>query len=84
MTTFDLHIADKISPQTRIKLFADDCLLYRTINTKQDHKQLQQDLNTLVDWSHTWLNQRLKEFIQRRLSRTENKGISILEMRRAH
>ena len=47
-------IADKISPQTRIKLFADDCLLYRTIDTKQDHKQLQ-DLNTLVDWSHTWL-----------------------------
>jgi hypothetical protein len=26
-------IADKISPQTRIKLFADDCLLYRTIDT---------------------------------------------------
>ena len=48
-------IADKISPQTRIKLFADDCLLYRTIDTRQDHKQLQQDLNTLVDWSHTWL-----------------------------
>ena len=47
-------IADKISSQTRIKLFADDCLLYRTIDTKQDHKQLQ-DLNTLVDWSHTWL-----------------------------
>jgi hypothetical protein len=48
-------IADKISPQTRIKLFADDCLLYRTIDIKQDHKQLQQDLNTLVDWSHTWM-----------------------------
>ena len=48
-------IADKISPQTRIKLFADDCLLYRTIDTKQDHKKLQQDVNTLVDWSHTWL-----------------------------
>ena len=48
-------IADKISPQTRIKHFADDCLLYRTIDTEQHHKQLQQDLNTLVDWSHTWL-----------------------------
>jgi hypothetical protein len=48
-------IADKISPQTRIKLFADDCLQYRTIDTKQDHTQLQQDLNTLVDWSYTWL-----------------------------
>jgi hypothetical protein len=44
-----------VPPQTRIKLFADDCLLYRTIDTKQDHKQLQQDINTLVDWSHTWL-----------------------------
>jgi hypothetical protein len=51
------NVADKISPQTRIKLLTDDCLLYRTIDTEQDHKQLQQDLNTLplVDWSHTWL-----------------------------
>ena len=43
-TTSDLH-----------KLFADDCLLYRTINSVADEEQLQQDLNTMVEWSNTWL-----------------------------
>ena len=35
-------------------LFADDCLLYRVINTEQDALQLQQDLNTLFGWVETW------------------------------
>ena len=35
-------------------LFADDCLLYRVINTEQDALQLQQDLNTLSSWAETW------------------------------
>jgi len=48
-------IADRVSPLTRIKLFADDCLLYRSINNASDQIQLQQDLDTLVQWSHTWL-----------------------------
>ena len=45
-------IANKVSPLTRIKLFADDCLLYRTISIVADQIQLQRDLDTLVDWSH--------------------------------
>ena len=48
-------IGDKVSPQTTTKLFADDCLLYRTINSVADATQLQQDLDTMVDWSNTWL-----------------------------
>lgn len=48
-------IGDKISPLTTIKLFADDCLLYRNINSTQDEIQLQLDLNTMVEWSNTWL-----------------------------
>ena len=48
-------IGDKASPQTSIKLFADDCLLYRTIKTREDEEQLQADLNTMIEWSNTWL-----------------------------
>ena len=48
-------IAAKVSPQTTIKLFADDCLLYRTIDSVADANQLQQDLDSVVDWSNTWL-----------------------------
>ena len=48
-------IAAKVSPQTTVKLFADDCLLYRTIESVADSIQLQQDLNSMVDWSNTWL-----------------------------
>ena len=36
------------------RLFADDCVLYREINLKLDCLELQQDLQKLVDWSHTW------------------------------
>ena len=43
----------KVLPQTTIKVFADDCLLYRTIDSVAD--QLQQDLDSMVDWSNTWL-----------------------------
>ena len=46
-------IGDKISPQTSIKLFADDCLLYRTIKTREDEEQLQADLSTMIEWSNT-------------------------------
>ena len=31
-----------------IRLFADDCVLYRAIKTTEDHVQLQQDMKTLV------------------------------------
>ena len=48
-------IAAKVSPQTTVKLFADDCLLYRTIESVADSIQLQQDLDIMVDWSNTWL-----------------------------
>ena len=37
-----------------IRLFADDCVLYRVIKSPQDHLSLQQDLNQLVQWTDTW------------------------------
>jgi len=36
------------------KLFADDCLLYRRINTTQDTIILQSDLNNLQKWEARW------------------------------
>ena len=36
------------------RLFADDCLLYRSISSKQDSQALQQDLNALQVWEQQW------------------------------
>ena len=43
-------IADNIT--SNIRLFADDCVLYRTINSPSDNITLQEDLNKLVHWSN--------------------------------
>ena len=37
-----------------IKLFADDCVLYRPINSVSDHFVLQRDLDQLEKWAHSW------------------------------
>jgi len=37
-----------------IRLFADNCVLYRVIKSTKDHNHLQQDLNTLVEWTKQW------------------------------
>ena len=37
-----------------LRLFADDCIIYRTIKSEQDHIQLQQDLHTVYEWSQKW------------------------------
>ena len=42
------------SAVSQVCLFADDCLLYREINTFQDHITLQQDLKNLESWTDTW------------------------------
>ena len=40
--------------KSNIKLFADDCLLYRSINSEDDTESLQEDLNHLIRWSDKW------------------------------
>ena len=45
-------IAENIN--SNIRLFADDCVVYRQIDSPQDHAILQEDLNNLFDWSNTW------------------------------
>ena len=52
---FLLYIND-ISDNTTsyVKLFADDCLLFRVIRNMQDAIDLQSDLNQLITWSDKW------------------------------
>ena len=37
-----------------LRLFADDCILYRTITTEEDAIQLQNDLDQLSAWAIKW------------------------------
>ena len=39
---------------SQVCLFADDCILYRAIQTVQDQLQLQKDLNNLEQWAKKW------------------------------
>ena len=43
-----------LNPSTACKLFADDCLVYRSITSISDKVILQQDLDALFDWGRTW------------------------------
>ena len=40
--------------KSQVHLLADDCLLYREVNTTQDHYTLQEDLRQLEAWADTW------------------------------
>ena len=52
---FLLHINDLPENVTSsVRLFADDCLLYRTIKSIEDHLALQKDLENLVEWGARW------------------------------
>lgn len=52
---FLLHINDLPQHVTSfVRLFADDCLLYRPIYSVDDQILLQKDLNALQEWGKTW------------------------------
>ena len=42
------------SVSSRVKLFADDSMLYRHIESSADHDKLQQDLLQLEEWAAMW------------------------------
>ena len=46
------NITENVS--SPIRLLADDCLIYREIQSPSDCNLLQKDLDTLVKWSKTW------------------------------
>ena len=43
-----------VDPHTEVRLFADDCLIYRTIRSVQDQIQFQLDLSALHNWGQVW------------------------------
>ena len=45
-------LPDKITSEVR--LFADDCVMYRSIHENSDVESFQADLNTLSLWQDTW------------------------------
>ena len=47
-------ISKGLTKGTKIRLFADDSLLYRTIKTPKDSAILQKDLETLQIWEKQW------------------------------
>ena len=40
---------------SQIKLFADDCVLYRNIHNQNDQVILQNALDTISSWAEKWL-----------------------------
>ena len=55
-TLFLLYINDiQDNIQSPMKLFADDCAIYREICKEDDHQALQRDLQYLSTWSSDWL-----------------------------
>ena len=51
-------IGNKLTTGTSIRLFADDCLIYRNTQSQHDTEILQQDLTDLEKWSTDWKIQR--------------------------
>ena len=52
---FLLHINDlPFCVNSKVCLFADDCLLYREIKNNQDQIDMQRDLDALMYWGSTW------------------------------
>ena len=52
---FLCHINDlPDSVKSQVRLFADDCLLYRQIKSQADHLVLQKDLQSLERWAEKW------------------------------
>lgn len=39
---------------SQVQLFADNCLIHRTIRNHQDHLNLQEDLHHLESWTISW------------------------------
>ena len=45
----DMH--EQVSPNTNIALYADDTKIWRAIKSEEDCLQLQQDINSLIEWA---------------------------------
>ena len=65
-------LPDNVTSQ--VHLFADDCLLYRSVGTIQDQLNLQHDLTSLHEWSLKWgMNFNPSKSVILSMSRSEHK-----------
>lgn len=52
---FNLYInADSVKSNVSVKLFADDCVIFKTINSVYDQLELNVNLKLLGDWCAKW------------------------------
>ena len=52
---FSLYINDiMIGTEFEIRLFADDCVYYRQIDSTEDTSKLQKDIDQLGKWARKW------------------------------
>lgn len=52
---FSIFINDlSNSLSSSVRLYADDCVVYRSVNTYNDHLTLQDDLNKICSWCSDW------------------------------
>ena len=56
-TLFFIYMNDlpETISHSSVKLFADDCILYKAICTPDDVEKLQEDLSAFQDWQQKWL-----------------------------
>ena len=52
--SFTNDLPQVVDPGTQVRLFADDCLIYRTIKSIHDQVQMQKDLDALRSWGELW------------------------------
>jgi hypothetical protein len=48
-------LPERVSEGTQVRLFADDCALYRKITTPANCQILQRDLDSLQEWEKDWM-----------------------------
>ena len=51
---FSLYINDMVGIESEIRLFTDDCVCYRQIDSTEDTLKLQKDIDQLGKWARKW------------------------------
>ena len=76
---FLLYINDinKNITLSKLGLYADDCVIYKTIYNKDDNIALQNDLSALSDWARIWkMNFNVDKCILLRFTRSNSSIIN--------
>ena len=54
MFLLNINDVNKNITSSKLGLFADDCVIYKTIYSKDDSIALQNNLSALSDWARIW------------------------------